>query len=143
VRPGQEITMRFNAWAPHPGTWSTFVTRDGFDPTQPLRWADLEPTPFNEVTNPPLNGSGPHGAEWTWPATVPANKSGRHIFYTIWQRNDSPEAFYSCSDVVFAGAASSSPLTTRWAPMVELVASLEGIGTPSYVREPEPQSHHH
>merc|ERR1712062_750838 len=28
-------------------------------------------------------------------------KSGKHVIYAVWQRNDSPEAFYSCSDVVF------------------------------------------
>ena len=31
---------------------------------------------------------------------LPPNKIGRHVIYAIWQRDDSPEAFYSCSDVV-------------------------------------------
>jgi len=30
----------------------------------------------------------------------PADLSGRHLLYTIWQRADSPEAFYACSDVI-------------------------------------------
>src|SRR5699024_4230518 len=33
--------------------------------------------------------------------TLPDGKDGRHLIYAIWQRTDSPEAFYSCSDVVF------------------------------------------
>ncbi|WP_245646357.1 lytic polysaccharide monooxygenase [Nocardiopsis trehalosi] len=102
VESGADVTFRYNAWAPHPGTWSQYVTRDGWDPDEPLGWDDLEPLPFDEVTNPPLNGSGPDGAEYTWDATLP-EKSGRHIIYSIWQRSDSPEAFYNCADVEFTG----------------------------------------
>src|SRR5690606_21910120 len=38
-----------------------------------------------------------------WNARLPSGKSGRHIIYTVWERSDSPETFYSCSDVVFDG----------------------------------------
>ncbi|HEX8630953.1 MAG TPA: lytic polysaccharide monooxygenase [Catenuloplanes sp.] len=108
VQAGATVTFRYNAWAPHPGTWSQYVTRDGFDITRPLKWSDLEPAPFNEVTNPPKNGSSAHGAEYTWSGRLP-NKSGRHIIYSIWQRSDSPEAFYNCSDVVFGGGGGIDP----------------------------------
>ncbi|WP_145503569.1 lytic polysaccharide monooxygenase, partial [Streptomyces sp. CFMR 7] len=30
--------------------------------------------------------------------------TGRHIVYKVWQRHDSPEAFYGCSDVAFGTA---------------------------------------
>lgn len=103
LKSGATITFRYNAWAPHPGTWSQYVTKDGFDVTQPLKWSDLEPAPFNEVTNPPKDGTSADGAEYTWQGRLPA-KSGRHIIYSIWQRSDSPEAFYNCSDVVFDGS---------------------------------------
>lgn len=119
---GATITFRYNAWAPHPGTWSQYITRDGFDITQPLKWSDLEPAPFNQVTNPPINGSTADGAEYTWSGKLPA-KSGRHIIYSIWQRSDSPEAFYNCSDVVFDGNGGGqapptppSPASTTPAP---------------------------
>lgn len=98
LRPGANITIRYNAWARHPGTWYQFVTKNGWNPNQPLRWSDLEP--WHQVTNPPVNGSGPHGAEYTWPATLP-NKTGRHIIYSVWARSDSPEGFFNCSDVIF------------------------------------------
>lgn len=39
--------------------------------------------------------------------TLPS-KSGRHLLYKVWQRNDSPEAFYSCSDVVFGQGAQTA-----------------------------------
>lgn len=108
VQAGATVTFRYNAWAPHPGTWSLYVTRNGFDITQPLKWSDLEPAPFNEVTDPPKNGSSADGAEYTWQGRLP-NKSGRHIIYSIWQRSDSPEAFYNCSDVVFGGTGATAP----------------------------------
>jgi chitin-binding protein len=101
LQSGGTMTFRYNAWAPHPGTWYQYITRDGYDPTQPLKWSDLEATPFDQVTNPPLV-SGSSGAEYSWSARLPA-KQGRHIIYSIWQRSDSPEAFYNCVDVQFGG----------------------------------------
>jgi predicted carbohydrate-binding protein with CBM5 and CBM33 domain len=98
VQAGADITIRYNAWAQHPGTWYQFVTKDGWDPAQPLGWDDLEP--WHQVTDPPVNGGGPHGAEYTWPATLP-NKTGRHIIYSVWERSDSPEGFFNCADVIF------------------------------------------
>jgi predicted carbohydrate-binding protein with CBM5 and CBM33 domain len=110
VQPGAAITFRYNAWAAHPGTWYQYVTKDGWNPNEPLGWDDLEPAPFDQVTNPPINGEGPHGAEYTWNAQLPSNKSGRHIIYSIWQRSDSAEAFYNCSDVVFGTDGGQDPV---------------------------------
>ncbi len=64
VTPGSTITMRYNAWAPHPGTWTQWVTKDGWNPNAPLKWSDLEAAPFNQVTNPPLVQGGVEGAEY-------------------------------------------------------------------------------
>ncbi len=33
---GSTITFQYNAWAPHPGTWYLYVTKDGWDPNSPL-----------------------------------------------------------------------------------------------------------
>ena len=33
----------------------------------------------------------------------PQDKSGEHLIYAVWQRDDSPEAFYTCMDVEFTG----------------------------------------
>jgi predicted carbohydrate-binding protein with CBM5 and CBM33 domain len=112
VQAGAMVTLRYNAWAPHPGTWTQWATKDGFDVTKPLKWSDLDAQPFSVAVNPPINGSGAEGAEYTWPAKLP-NKSGRHIIYSIWTRSDSPEVFYNCSDVNFGGAtAPSTPAPT-------------------------------
>jgi chitin-binding protein len=126
LQAGSTITLRYNAWAPHPGTWYQYVTRDGWDPSQPLKWSDLEPAPFNTVTNPPINGSGPEGPEYTWSAQLPAGKSGRHIIYSIWQRSDSPEAFYNCSDVVFDGGSQQPDSEAPTTPGMPTASEVTG-----------------
>ncbi|MEJ3748727.1 lytic polysaccharide monooxygenase [Actinomycetes bacterium KLBMP 9797] len=110
LQSGGTMEFRYNAWAPHPGTWYQYITKDGFDPTQPLKWSDLEETPFDQVTNPPTT-SGESGSEYYWNARLPA-KQGRHIIYSIWQRSDSAEAFYNCVDVQFGGTPPTTSPTT-------------------------------
>jgi chitin-binding protein len=88
-------TFQYKAPVPHRGTFFLYVTKNGYDPTKPLKWSDLEDKPFLRATDPPLrNGS------YIMPGTLPAGHPGRQLIYSIWQRSDSPEAFYTCSDVV-------------------------------------------
>ncbi|GAA3760625.1 lytic polysaccharide monooxygenase [Salinactinospora qingdaonensis] len=128
LQANSTITMRYNAWAAHPGTWFQYVTKDGWDPNQPLGWDDLEPEPFNEVTNPPIDGQGPEGDEYTWEAQLP-DKSGRHIIYSIWQRSDSPESFYNCADVMFTGGGDGGDDTQ--APTAPGAPSASNVGSSS------------
>ncbi|MFE9332276.1 lytic polysaccharide monooxygenase [Streptomyces sp. NPDC006925] len=90
-------TFRYRATAPHKGTFELYLTKEGYDPSEPLTWSDLEPEPFAKATDPALE-DGSYVIEGTVP-----EKSGRHLVYSIWQRSDSPEAFYTCSDVTFGG----------------------------------------
>jgi predicted carbohydrate-binding protein with CBM5 and CBM33 domain len=93
---GTNFTFQVKATAPHLGTWTSYVTKNGYNPLVPLRWSDLEQ--FNVVTNPPLaNGI------YSIAAKLPSGKTGRHVIFTIWQRQlpDSAEAFYLCNDVIF------------------------------------------
>ncbi|MEV1010223.1 lytic polysaccharide monooxygenase [Streptomyces sp. NPDC049881] len=104
VTAGDTYEFTYNPWAHHPGTFHQYVTEDGWDPSQPLTWDDIENTPFHSETNPPYRGSvGNADSEYYWTAQLPTNKQGRHIIYTVWQRSDSQETFYSCSDVTFDG----------------------------------------
>jgi chitin-binding protein len=101
---GASFRFDYNNWAKHPGTFYLYITRDSWSPTRPLAWSDLEPTPFSQVTNPQsIGGPGTNDGRYTWTATLPANKSGRHLIYSVWSRSDSTETFYGCSDVVFDG----------------------------------------
>ncbi|MBO8194405.1 lytic polysaccharide monooxygenase [Streptomyces oryzae] len=96
MKPGGH-TFQYKATAPHKGTFELFITKDGYDPAKPLKWSDLEAKPFAKATNPTLKDGS-----YVFDGTVP-QKSGRHLIYSIWQRSDSPEAFYTCSDVTFGG----------------------------------------
>lgn len=99
-------TFTYKATAPHKGSFELYITKDGYDAGRPLKWSDLEDKPFAKVTDPKLvNGA------YVFDGIVP-NKSGRHLIYSIWQRSDSPEAFYTCSDVVFGadnGGSAAAP----------------------------------
>ena len=100
---GGTFRFLYKATAPHRGQFELYLTRDGYDPRQPLRWSDLEATPFHVQPDPPLVDGA-----YAMDAVLPAGKSGRHLIYSIWQRSDSPEAFYSCADVIF-GAGTTAP----------------------------------
>jgi chitin-binding protein len=100
------FTFQYRETAAHRGSFQFFITRDGYDPTKPLRWADLDP-PFAYFVDPPLVNNVYEMRVDNLPF---AGKSGRHLIFTIWQRSDSPEAFYTCSDVVFGpGGPTGSP----------------------------------
>ncbi|MFF7531531.1 lytic polysaccharide monooxygenase [Streptomyces bobili] len=102
VRDGS-YTFKYRVTAPHKGTFKVYVTKTGYDPAQPLAWSDLDlEHPVATATDPVAAGGF-----YTFSGTLP-ERSGRHVLYAAWQRSDSPEAFYSCSDVTFGGAESGS-----------------------------------
>lgn len=116
-------TFRYKGTAPHKGFFELYVTKDGYDPTKPLKWSDLESKPFLKVTDPRMESG-----DYVFDGVVPV-KSGRHLIYSIWQRSDSPEAFYTCSDVVFGeggsgsgGGAEASTAPTASAPSDQEIA---------------------
>ncbi|WP_327374191.1 lytic polysaccharide monooxygenase [Streptomyces sp. NBC_01216] len=88
--------------APHSGTMTVYLTKEGFDPTQPLKWSDLDTTPVATYATTRSSDNGYYDFTGNLPS-----RTGRHIVYKVWQRNDSPEAFYSCSDVTFGGPAAA------------------------------------
>ncbi|MEV4560673.1 lytic polysaccharide monooxygenase [Kitasatospora sp. NPDC049285] len=126
---GRPFTFRFRATAPHRGTFRLYLTRPGYDPSRPLRWADLADTPFLTVTDPQLVDG-----QYILPGTVAAGLTGRQLLYAIWQRSDSPEAFYSCSDVVFDGTGA----TPNTAPVPSAPAHTHEAATTSAPATPEP-----
>ncbi|MEH6373137.1 lytic polysaccharide monooxygenase [Streptomyces sp. KLMMK] len=105
LAPGKH-TFRYRATAPHRGTFELYLTKDGYDPRKPLKWSDLEAKPFAKVTNPTLKEGS-----YVFDGTVP-KRSGRHLVYSVWQRSDSPEAFYTCSDVDFGGKGKAATAET-------------------------------
>jgi chitin-binding protein len=101
---GASFNWWYSNWAAHPGPFKMFVTKDSWSPTRPLAWDDLADTPFLTVASAQQVGSvGTPDGHYLWTGNLPAAKTGRHLIYTVWARTDSPETFYSCSDVVFDG----------------------------------------
>ncbi|MFC5748168.1 lytic polysaccharide monooxygenase [Actinomadura rugatobispora] len=73
-----------------------FVTRNGWNPAQPLTRAALDPQPFLTQN---YGGRQPPSTV-SHPATLPA-KQGRHLILAVWDIADTGNAFCSCADVDF------------------------------------------
>ncbi|MFG3531396.1 lytic polysaccharide monooxygenase [Streptomyces sp. NPDC047917] len=117
---GGSHTFRYKGTAPHKGSFELYITKASYDPAKPLKWSDLEAKPFVEVADPKMENG-----DYVFQGDVPA-RSGRHLVYSIWQRSDSPEAFYTCSDVVFGkdgkSGGSTSPVPAASAPTEQKIA---------------------
>ena len=96
MTPGETLTMRYVSTIPHTGTFRMYLTKPGYDPAGPLSWSDLPDKPFAEVTDPALTDGA-----YRVGATLPSDRTGRHVLYTVWQNSSTPDTYYSCSDVVF------------------------------------------
>jgi len=107
VVPGADGKYHFSyeATAGHATRFFKFyLTKQGFNPNNPLRWDDLE-----EVHN--SGGSGAR-SRYEFAVDLPA-RTGQHILFQIWERSDSTEAFYSCSDITINNPGGGpGPVTT-------------------------------
>jgi len=95
ISPGN-LTVTYHATAPHANSnFEFYITRQGWNPTMPLRWSDLVHIRTFTNQNPTTFTN--------WTINIP-QRTGRHLIYSIWQRVvGSNEAFYTCSDVDFGG----------------------------------------
>lgn len=119
--------ISFRVTAPHKGTMTLYITKAGYDPTKPLKWSDLDATPIATYATQNTVTSG----YYTFPATLPA-RTGRHLIYQVWQRSDSPEAFYGCSDVVFGQTAAATAANAPKAPTDAQIAAGASRSTVSH-----------
>ncbi|MCX5138183.1 lytic polysaccharide monooxygenase [Streptomyces sp. NBC_00340] len=117
-------TFRYRVTAQHKGTFKVYITKSGYDPSKPLAWADLDLAhPVATVTDPTASNGF-----YSFSGNLP-ERSGKQLLYAVWQRSDSPEAFYSCSDVAFGGSGGgkgagggTTPAPTASAPSDEQIA---------------------
>ncbi|MEU0209141.1 lytic polysaccharide monooxygenase auxiliary activity family 9 protein [Streptomyces canus] len=119
-------TFKYRVTAPHKGTFTVYLTKPGYDPAQPLGWDDLD------LSNPVATATDPvaSGGFYTFSGSLP-ERSGKQLLYAVWQRSDSPEAFYSCSDVTFGGdlggtASSPTPAPSASVPSKEQIEDGTG-----------------
>jgi len=103
---GATVTFVYKATAPHAGTIRFYSTNDTYDPSKPLAWSNVDLTPFATYQAPAQADS--QGNYVIPNVQLPANKHGRQIIYSVWQRDDpAGETFYGCSDVDFEDSATS------------------------------------
>ncbi|KDN82371.1 lytic polysaccharide monooxygenase [Kitasatospora cheerisanensis] len=136
---GATIEVDYSNWAAHPGEFRVYLTKQGWSPTTPLAWADL--SLLTTVANPSQVGTpGTDGGHYYWNLTLPSGRSGAAEMLIQWVRSDSPENFFSCSDLVFDGGkgevtgihlptSSASPSTSP---------STSPSGSPSSSPSPSP-----
>lgn len=122
---GGAYTFKYRVTAPHKGTFEVYSTKPGYDPAKPLAWSDLD------LAHPVAKSADPVATDgfYTFSGTLP-DRTGRHLLYAVWQRSDSPEAFYSCSDVDFGGAA-AAPAGTAEVTKSAKAAPAPAVSAPS------------
>ncbi|MGQ4374670.1 lytic polysaccharide monooxygenase [Streptomyces sp. SAS_267] len=103
LTPGAAMTMKYSSTIAHTGTFKLYLTKRGYSPTRPLKWSDLPDRPFATVTDPALVGGA-----YRINATLPSDRTGRQMLFTIWQNSSTTDTYYSCSDVVFSGGSGAS-----------------------------------
>jgi predicted carbohydrate-binding protein with CBM5 and CBM33 domain len=109
VSPGP-FTITWTNTAPHATKYyQVYITKEDWTPEQPLTWDNLD---LLVQTSP-----GPAESSVDIPITLP-NRTGKHVLYSVWQRSDSPEAFYSTSDIDFGGGTT---------PINQVKGSSEGF----------------
>ncbi|MFB6894527.1 lytic polysaccharide monooxygenase [Kitasatospora sp. NPDC056327] len=128
VTPGK-VDFKFRVTAPHQGNQTIYITKQSWDPTKPLTWADLDTVPVAQVPTARTSDNGYYNFSGTLP-----QRTGRQLLYMVWQRTDSPEAFYSCSDIDFgktaaAGTVSALAAQAPAAPSEEQFAAGQSKST--------------
>jgi predicted carbohydrate-binding protein with CBM5 and CBM33 domain len=100
---GGTVTVVYKAPIPHEGSFRIYLTRQGYDPSKPLTWSDLGSKPFLTFNNPTLRDGA-----YRMSGKLPADRTGHHVLYTIWQTTSTPDTYYSCSDVVLKGSGTGA-----------------------------------
>lgn len=98
VSPGP-LTITWTNTAPHATDYyDVYITNEDWTPNQPLTW--------DKLTLLVRTAASPAASNVEIPVTLPS-RTGKHVIYSVWQRSDSPEAFYSTSDVDFGMGTTS------------------------------------
>ncbi|MFJ6771478.1 lytic polysaccharide monooxygenase [Kitasatospora sp. NPDC091257] len=98
VTAGQQLTFTWKFTARHAtADFRYYMTKPGYDASQPVTRANLDLTPFLTV---PYGGKQvPSTLSHT--AIVPGGRTGHQVVVAVWTISDTGNAFYSCSDVRF------------------------------------------
>lgn len=95
---GGPVDFTWHLTAIHATTdFSYYITKPGWDPTKPLRRADLDLKPFLKKD---YGGEEPPG-DFTDSGTLPSGQTGRALILAVWTIADTGNAFYQCIDADF------------------------------------------
>ena len=94
-------TFTWTLTAPHATEkWEYYITKEGWDPNQPLKRSDLEL--FCTVND----GGKVPGSKVSHNCSVP-KRTGYHVILAYWEVYDTANAFYSVIDVDFGGGSNT------------------------------------
>ena len=128
---GATLAVQYRTTIPHAGIFRVYLTKQGYDPRQPLGWDDLSSKPIFTATDPPIRGGA-----YRFSGKLPADRSGRHVLYIVWQTTSTPDTYYSCSDLVLTGAkaaaapSTSAKATTKSAPVTSRSPEPGAVAAP-------------
>lgn len=101
VQAGPRELVWFATTPHNPSVFRAWLTTDDWNPTDPLNWAQMEELELGPVSF--------VDQDYRFETVLP-ERSGRHVLYIIWQRQDPVgEGFYAACDVVF-GNDNSDPI---------------------------------
>jgi chitin-binding protein len=147
VKAGSTLNVQYRTTIPHQGSFRAYLTKQGWASGKPLTWGDLTSSPIFSADNPSIkDGSYRFGGK------LPADRSGHHVLFVVWQTTSTPDTYYSCSDLTVSGTAAvvatSKPakVTTKSAPVAShspepgvVVAPADSAG-PAAVAAPDQES---
>jgi predicted carbohydrate-binding protein with CBM5 and CBM33 domain len=123
VTGGSTLKIKYRTTIPHQGSFRIYLTKPGYDPAEKLTWNDLGSKPLADVTDPPVVDGA-----FVMSAELPTGRTGRHLLYIVWQTSNTPDTYYSCSDVVFKSTGATA------APSVSATPRATATAKPSSTR---------
>ncbi|WP_159566709.1 lytic polysaccharide monooxygenase [Budvicia diplopodorum] len=76
-------------------SWRYFITKTGWDASQPLSRAAFDLTPFCQIND----GGAIPPMEVVHKCTIPKDRKGSHVILAVWDIADTANAFYQAIDV--------------------------------------------
>lgn len=118
IKPAADgtATFKYQQTAPHATKYfKTYISKDSYDGSRTLHWEDLV-----QIGD---SGAKPGERMTELKVKIPSGMTGPRVIYNVWQRSDSAEAFYSCSDVEIVAA------NIQWKPIRAVPGHLVEPGT--------------
>lgn len=102
VNAGETLNISYLATAPHdPSVWDVWMTTADWQPSTALNWQQMEFLGRADATLENQN--------YLFDVEIPANRSGHHVLWIAWQRDDPVgEVFFSASDLMVSAAVASA-----------------------------------